>query len=188
MKVEVNIDNLKLASEDYDLVDNIQSALETQFDANVCDGDLEDYPEFIVTEVLEDWKTKYMYIAADLDNTKKKNAAQLLKVKEDCTKDFAISLIKIIDEWKLLLEHEYTEGAILLYDKFKEVLEKYNITEVEVREGDTFDDSIHEAMLVSKTKNIAENNMIIKVMRTGYKINDKIIRYPKVIVSKYEEE
>lgn len=184
MKIELTIDNLHPTDVNYNLLDNIQTSLDTEFEAEVCDGILTDYPSISVSEVLDDWKTKCLYAVAELENNKKRINTLLVNKETEFTNKFMKSFINLVDELEIILEHEESEALRILYNKFLYVLAENDVTKISVKEGDTFNEELHEAVLINPTQDYLENNMIYKVICSGYKYKDTIIRYPKVIVSK----
>ena len=66
----------------------------------------------------------------------------------------------------------------------REILKSNGLSEVEVSIDDIFDSEIHEAITQIQSKNKKQIGRIIDVVEKGYKLGEKIIRYPKVVVGK----
>jgi molecular chaperone GrpE len=63
-----------------------------------------------------------------------------------------------------------------------EILKLNGLSEVEVSVNDTFDSEIHEAITQIPVKNKKQKGKIIDIIEKGFKLGDKIIRFPKVVV------
>ena len=74
------------------------------------------------------------------------------------------------------------EGMQLIYNKFKNTLNQKGLKEVEVKQGDTFDAEIHEAISQIPAPSKKLKGKIIDIVEKGYRLGDTIIRYPKVVM------
>ena len=72
-------------------------------------------------------------------------------------------------------------GLELIFNKFNDILKTNGLLELDVNKGDSFDPELHEAISQIKSKKKDSGN-IIDIVEKGYKLGDKIIRYPKVVV------
>ena len=136
---------------------------------------------------LKEMTDKYMYTLADFDNYKKnsiKERSNLVKYRseilgKDMTliKDDFERAISAIDSSDI---DTLKEGLVLIYSKLVKTLENNGIREITVNKGDEFDTKFHEAMSVIPV--VGMEGKIIDVQEKGYILNDKVIRYAKVIV------
>ena len=72
-------------------------------------------------------------------------------------------------------------GLELIYNKFSDVLKINGLLELNVKKGDSFDPELHEAISQIKSDK-KDSGKIIDIVEKGYKMGDKIIRFPKVVV------
>ena len=70
----------------------------------------------------------------------------------------------------------------LINDKLKNTLVQKGLTEIQVKKGDVFDAEIHEAITQIPAPTEKLKGKIIDAIEKGYKLGDKIIRYPKVVI------
>jgi molecular chaperone GrpE len=73
-------------------------------------------------------------------------------------------------------------GVVLIYNKFKETLKSKGLENIEVSSGDAFDPDVHEAITQIPAPDKKLIGKIVDVVEKGYKLGDKIIRHPKVVV------
>ena len=126
---------------------------------------------------------------ADFDNYRKRTLrekAELLKNGgEDCLKH----ILPIIDDFErgLLSISETSEveavkeGMNLIYNKFKTYLEQHGVKEIKTDKQD-FDTEYHEAVTTFPVEDESQKGKIIDCVQKGYTLNDKVIRYAKVVV------
>ena len=100
------------------------------------------------------------------------------------------SLLPIIDDFERALSHikedkeseELKKGVLLIYNKFYNTLEQKGLSKIETEAGDVFDAEIHEAITQIPATTEDMKGKIIDCVEKGYKLGDKIIRYPKVVI------
>jgi molecular chaperone GrpE len=100
------------------------------------------------------------------------------------------SLLPIIDDFERALTHieedketeELRKGVLLISQKFYNTLELKGLSKVETNAGDTFDAEIHEAITQIPSPSKDLKGKVIDCVEKGYKLGDKIIRYPKVVI------
>jgi molecular chaperone GrpE len=100
-----------------------------------------------------------------------------------------LGLLPVIDDFDRARAHLGTasdldavkEGIDLIYNKFKEFLKQQGVTEIETEEQE-FDSELHEAVTKIPAPSEDKKGKIIDCIQKGYKLNDKVIRYPKVVV------
>jgi molecular chaperone GrpE len=100
------------------------------------------------------------------------------------------SLLPVIDDFERALSHieddkeaeELRKGVLLIYQKFYKTLEQKGLSKIETNSGDTFDAEIHEAITQIPAPSDELKGKVIDCIETGYKLGDKIIRYPKVVI------
>jgi len=140
---------------------------------------------------LADTKDRLLRKAAEFENMKKRVSRERIQLFEDAKIEALREFLPINDDLqrtleaaeKTSVEDKFVEGVKMVADKFSEVLRKYGvepINEVNV----PFDVNLHDAMIKQPAPdNDTESNTVLQVLEPGYKINDRIIRHAKVIVS-----
>lgn len=137
-----------------------------------------------------DYKDKYLRLYAEFDNYKKRNNKQKIQLEVQTKFNVSKSLIDIIDDIELSKGKfdersitDWSKGVFLIFDNFKSKLNSMGIEKVECNIGDKFDPNIHEAISIIDNKDY-DHGRIVDIVKNGYSINETIVRYPKVIVSK----
>lgn len=171
-KLSINKDNVQL--------DDIETLLKSNFDEN-------DETSVSVEPITEDWKSKYMYLLAEFDNYKKRNYSVIEETVHEQVSKLIKSLLECIDDFELLLNNSNDDGLLSVYSKIKKFLTDNNIEKIETKSGELFNEDLHEALITTNTDIKSANNLIDTVFRSGYKLHEKIIRYPMVSVLKYTE-
>lgn len=131
-------------------------------------------------------KDKYMRLAAEYDNYRKRTANEKLSLYDDATAKAVTELLPVADSVRMALENlkdadaEIIKGVTLIQNQLDRSFEKLKI-ESYGKVGDAFDPNIHNAISMVDSEEL-ESNCIAAVFQTGYKIGDKIIRHAMVQV------
>ena len=134
-------------------------------------------------------KEKYLRLFAEFENFKKRTAKERLDLFKTANQEVITSLIPVLDDFKravLQIERDSKgfdkKGVELIYNKFNDTLNSNGLEETKVEVGDVFNPDLHEAISQIKATNENQKGKIIDVIELGYKLGEKIIRYPKVVV------
>ena len=140
---------------------------------------------------LKETNEKLLRKAAEFENLKKRTARERIQFFENAKIEALREFLPINDDLKRTLkaaeevevENTFLEGVKLVANKFNEVLNKYGVEAID--EVDVpFNVDFHDAMMKQKAaSDDVESNMVLQVLEPGYKMNDKVIRHAKVIVS-----
>lgn len=139
---------------------------------------------------------KYLYALAqmkDLHKTYEKENAISIKY---VTHDLMLELLPIIDVFSMVLDNPnipsevsaYFKGFELVFNQFKDLMERHQVSEINCKIGDVFDYNIHNGVETIETENEEENNQICAILQKGYKIGDKVLRPVSVKVYSYASE
>lgn len=127
---------------------------------------------------------KYLYTLAqmkDLHKTYEKENAISVKY---VTHDLMLELLPIIDVFSMVLESPnipsqvvaYFKGFELVFNQFKDLMERHSVSEIASKVGDSFDHNIHNGVEKVDTSNSEEDGKICAILQKGYKIGDKVLR------------
>jgi len=152
-------------------------------------------PEITVEEQLkidlQSEKDKFMRLYAEFENFRKRTAKEKLELFETAGENVISNLLPILDDFERALtemkknkEDEMAKGIQLIYDKFKNTLNKEGLKEIEVKQGDEFNPEIHEAIAQIPAPKKKLKNKIVDTVEKGYQLGKKIIRFPKVVTGK----
>jgi molecular chaperone GrpE len=135
-------------------------------------------------------KPTFLRLFAEFENYRKRTSKERLDLFKTASQELMTALLPISDDMeRALLEFKKTEnkdliqGFELIYSKFNEILKSKGLIQMEVNKGDKFDAESHEAITQIKADKSKNKGKIVDVIEKGYKLGDKILRYPKVVVA-----
>ncbi len=132
-------------------------------------------------------KDKYMRLAAEYDNYRKRTANEKLSLYDDATAKAVKELLPVADSVRMALENlkdadpEILKGIELISNQLDKSLEKLKV-EAYGKAGDDFDPNLHNAIGMVDNDELGSDK-IAAVFQTGYKIGEKIIRHAMVQVT-----
>jgi molecular chaperone GrpE len=193
--MQMNIENMS-EERDFETVNGRESTVDINTDENVAgthhlNQDLEeDDPLEKANIELQEQKDKYLRLLAEFDNYKRRSARERVELSQTAGKEIIISLLDVLDDCdraeKQLQQENNTKdlsGVFLVFSKLRNLLQNRGLKAME---------SLHTEFDVEKQEAISEvpapspelrGKVIAEVMK-GYYLNDKIIRFAKVIVGK----
>ena len=132
---------------------------------------------------------KYLRLSAEFDNYRKRTLRERMELTKTAAESVMLSILPVVDDFERAMhsidqgmDFEATkEGILLIYNKFKEFNKQNGITEIEAV-GQTFDTDLHEALTKIPAPSEEMKGKIIDVIQKGYYLNDKVIRFAKVVV------
>ena len=136
---------------------------------------------------LEQEKDKYLRLFAEFENFKKRTAKERIELFKTAGQEVISAILPILDDMERAInqtpeeEKKSVEGFVLINNKLADVLKSNGLDVTETNIGDTFDAEIHEAITLIPSAD-DQKGKIIDVTEKGYKLGDKIIRFPKVVV------
>ena len=140
------------------------------------------------TSAEPDWKTLYAITLADFDNYKKRAARDREDVYRYAESDILKDILPSVDNLALALEHakdkddEFVKGVRLVYDGLLKALADHGAKPMPDLIGKELDPNFHEAIATLPNEEIEEGK-ISNVVKTGWTLNDKLLRAAQVVVS-----
>ena len=179
-------DELKDAIDKADLETNQE---ETQENKEVEAGKEEEVAP-TTEELLDAEKNKYLRLFAEFENYKKRTSKERMELFKTAGQEVMTVLLPVLDDFERALTHiedgkeaeELRKGVLLIYQKMVKTLEQKGLTAIEVKAGDVFDAEVHQAITQIPAPSDDLKGKIIDCVEKGYKLGDKIIRHPKVVV------
>ena len=142
-----------------------------------------------LNDLVKEEQDKFLRLFAEFENYKRRTSKERLDLYKTASQELMTALLPIIDdmhrasgEFNKSDDKSIVEGFSLIKNKFNEVLKSQGLTQIEVKKGDDFDSEIHEAITQIPAESNKMKGKIVDVTENGYKLGDKIIRYPKVVV------
>ncbi|EJF52540.1 molecular chaperone GrpE (heat shock protein) [Saprospira grandis DSM 2844] len=136
-----------------------------------------------LAQELAEMKDKYLRIYAEFDNFRKRNAREKLQLIQTAAADTIKSLLPVLDDFDRAVKagQELDDGIMLIYEKMKKALVQKGLEEMEST-GQAFDPDFHEALTKVPAPTEELKGKVIDTVEKGYILNEKIIRYAKVVV------
>ena len=142
-----------------------------------------------LTSEVEKEKDQFLRLFAEFENYKKRTSKERLELFKTASQDLVTALLPVLDDFERALaqikkseRNDQLQGIELIYNKLFDTLQNQGLTKLEVNEGDGFDAELHEAITQIPATKEKLKGKVIDVVGTGYKLGEKIIRYPKVVV------
>ena len=135
-----------------------------------------------------DWKSLYAITLADFDNYKKRAARDREDVYRYAESDILRDILPVVDNLALALEHakdkenEFVKGVQLVYDGLLNALADHGAKPMADLVGKELDPNFHEAIATLPSETVEEGK-ISNVAKTGWTLNDKLLRAAQVVVS-----
>jgi len=134
-------------------------------------------------------KDKFLRLFAEFENYKKRTSKERIDLFRTAGQEVITALLPVMDDFERALkelskssEKDLFKGVELIANKFKETLKAKGLEEVKAKEGDSFDAEIHDAITQIPAPSKKLKGKIIDVVEKGYRLGDKILRHPKVVV------
>lgn len=165
---------------------------------NLTNNQPEETQEVENNDNVTDWEAKYnelndsyLRLNADFDNYRKRTLKEKAELLRSGSERVLVDVISVVDDFERALENvsktedveAVKEGIDLIYNKFVNFLAKHGVKEIETI-GHPFDTDKHEAITTIPAQTEEDKDKIVDSVQKGYSLNDKVIRYPKVIVAK----
>jgi molecular chaperone GrpE len=142
-----------------------------------------------LTSNVEKEKDQFLRLFAEFENYKKRTSKERLELFKTASQEVVTALLPIVDDFERALtemekseNEDQTQGIKLIYNKLTDTLQNQGLVKMEVGQGDDFDPELHEAITQIPAPEDKLKGKIVDVVGTGYKLGEKIIRYPKVVV------
>jgi molecular chaperone GrpE len=137
--------------------------------------------ESLKKEVAE-LKDKYLRQAAEFENAKRRQVREKMDILQTAARDTLSALLPVLDDFDRASKNEtFTEGVNLVYQKLSNICATKGLKVMDSPAGADFDPDQHEA-ITEIPAGEAMTGKIVDTVEKGYLLNDKIIRYAKVVV------
>ncbi len=161
-----------------------------QEDLNTAENqEVEQTEEEILREDLAKEKDKFLRLFAEFENYKKRTSRERIDLFKTAGQEVIVSLLPVLDDFDRALKEltksddkESFKGVELIHGKLRETLKSKGLEELMVKSGDTFDADVHEAITQIPAPSKKMKGKIIDIVEKGFKLGDRIIRHPKVVV------
>ena len=134
-------------------------------------------------------KEKFLRLFAEFENYKKRTSRERIELFSTASQDVIQALLPVLDDFDRAMvelskheESELSKGVELIKNKLNNTLQQKGLSLVEVNKGDDFNADNHEAVTQIPAPTDDLKGKIIDVIEQGYKLGEKVIRFPKVVM------
>jgi len=137
---------------------------------------------------LAEAKDKYVRLYAEFENHRRRSAKEKQELIFGANEQLLKSLLPVLDDFERAekslkeLNLKEAEGFFLIQNKYKKTLEQYGVKVMEITPETAFNADLHEAITQLPVKDDSQKGKIVEVVEKGYLLNEKVIRFAKVIV------
>jgi len=132
-------------------------------------------------------KDKYLRLYSEFENYRRRTSKEKVEMINSANKELISLLLPVIDDFERAIKltskenlDTSMEGFELIFQKLNSLLEKQGVKKIEIKTGDDFDPDFHEAITkIASKKNLKDK--IVDVIENGYMLDDKVIRFAKVV-------
>jgi molecular chaperone GrpE len=140
-------------------------------------------------EKLAEANDKYLRLSAEFDNYRKRTAREKLDILRNGGEEIISGLLPVLDDFDRCTQSlenatdidAVKEGVILIQSKLLGFLKSQGLTEIETTNQE-LDTNLHDAVTKFSVDDESKKGKIIDIAQKGYMLNDKVIRFAKVIV------
>lgn len=144
-----------------------------------------------ISAELEEQKDKFLRLMAEFDNFRRRTAKENYELRQTANKDVIVSLLEVLDDCDRAEKQlqsaddieKQKEGVMLVFNKFRSILQSKGVKPMESVNTD-FDVEKHEAITEIPAPDKKSKGKVVDEIQKGYYLNDKIIRFAKVVVGK----
>ena len=165
------------------LSENSESAENMAEQAAVQDSSIEK-----LQSDLAEQKDKFIRLYSEFENFRRRTAKEKLDLIQSANEQLLKSLLPVLDDFdraeKAFGERneKELEGIFLIRSKFRKILEQAGVKPMDIQQGSDFDADFHDAITQVPAPEEKLKGKIVDVVESGYLLNDKVIRFAKVVV------
>jgi molecular chaperone GrpE len=142
-----------------------------------------------LTQDLANEKDKHLRLFAEFENYKRRTSKERIDLFKTANQEVLLAILPVLDDFdRAIIEIKKADDEVLLkgveliHDKLKSTLFSKGLEEVTLKAGDLFDADFAEAITQIPAPSPNLKGKIVDVLEKGYKLGDKIIRFPKVVI------
>lgn len=134
-------------------------------------------------------KDKFLRLFAEFENYKKRTSKERIDLFKTANQEVLQAMLPILDDFDRAMvqigksgDENLLKGVELIHNKLKDTLVSKGLEQVDIKAGDAFDADFAEAITQIPAPSEELKGKIVDVVEKGYKLGDKIIRFPKVVL------
>ncbi len=143
----------------------------------------------LLEEQIAEWKDKYIRLSAEFDNYRRRTLKEKSELIQSGGEDTIKAVLPIVDDFERAIKSmeqstdvvAVKEGVDLIFNKFKDILKQKGVAEIVAQNCD-FNIDMHEAITKIPAPTPELVGKVVDVLQTGYTLNEKVIRFSKVVI------
>jgi molecular chaperone GrpE len=143
----------------------------------------------VAEEKLAEMQDKYIRLSAEFDNYRKRTLREKMDLSRYAGENLLLSMLPIMDDFERALKHmdstadriALKDGIDIIYGKFSDFLKQNGIKEIEALNSN-FNVDLHEAVAKVPVEEADKKGKVVEVVLKGYYLQDKVLRFAKVVV------
>lgn len=142
-----------------------------------------------LTQDLAKEKDKFLRLFAEFENYKRRTTKERIELFKTANQEVLLAMLPVLDDFDRAMveinksdDELLTKGVELIHEKLKSALVSKGLEQVDVKAGDAFDADFAEAITQIPAASDKMKGKIVDILEKGYKLGDKIIRFPKVVI------
>ncbi len=142
-----------------------------------------------LTQDLASEKDKYIRLFAEFENYKRRTSKERIELFKTANQEVLQAMLPVLDDFDRAMieiaksdDEVMLKGVELIHEKLKSTLTSKGLEQVELAVGDAFDADFAEAITQIPAPSDNLKGKIVDILEKGYKLGDKIIRFPKVVI------
>ena len=142
--------------------------------------------ELTIEDKFAELNDKHLRLFAEFENFKKRTAKERMDLYKTAGESVLTALLPVLDDFERSIkanQKQEDEGVVLIYNKLKSILETKGLKAMEDPIGQELNTDYHEAITNLPSPSDDMKGKIIDVVEKGYFLNEKVIRYAKVVVA-----
>jgi molecular chaperone GrpE len=150
--------------------------------------DINDSYVKVVEGKLAEMQDKYVRLSAEFDNYRKRTLREKMDMSKYAGENLLLNILPIMDDFERALQHmdssdsaSIKDGILLIYGKFSEFLKQNYVKEIESMNCN-FNVDLHEAVAKVPVEQDDKKGKVVDVVLKGYYLQDKVLRFSKVVV------
>ncbi len=175
-------------TEQGDVNDNTQSIKDSKSEKKEAKSKKKE-KEHELEEKLNESQDKYIRLAAEFDNYRRRSAKERLELINTASEEVIKGILPIVDDFERAIEvlsksegsEAAKEGTELIYNKMVSFLKSKGVEKIESL-GQSLDTDKHEAVAQFPVQEEDKKNKILDVTQHGYTLHGKVIRFAKVVL------
>mgnify|MGYP001499009777 CR=1 FL=1 len=179
----------KIAGTELDEADEILTGEETAEEETKPEVSAPEEKISSLEKEIFEYRDKLVRKAAEFENYRKRTSEEYVRLINTAGEDIILKLLPVIDDIERFQKNysdairpeDLKKGVDLIFEKLYTVLKNAGLSEIEAL-NTQFDPDLHDALLMVENKDV-EPNTVVDQHEKGYRLNDKVIRHSKVIVS-----